>query len=325
MCVGSDDSLQVNLKIKLSELLSLHQSCLPRAGLAKCLGDGYLYQNNHLFRSVRDEFLKLGYSLTTDDFCHYAVLPYASLPTILKEKKVPYFDNVTVLQEIEALHPNLFNCEELIKVKSNYTLHEAAHCLAANNLKDYSAERLSKVSNLHPESKQVFKIILAESFANTVESFANLYNQSSELRLFFEMNSYINHNKKMNSSLLQCCDLLGNQNTFRLMFISYLYSNCLYPELPQKMYSEILGFLIPDAALAKKALDSSSPRKVFNHASQLSLDFRVQTTGFFCAYSGYKMPLHQLLKIDIVEILKKTDVVQEFLNSKNNVFRLETN
>ena len=308
------------MKLKLSELLHLHDSCTAGASLKKSLGDGYLYQNNQIFKSVRDQFLKLGFTLTSDDFCHYAVLPYASLPFILKEKKVPYFDNVSVLQDIESLHPNLFICEELIKVKANYTLHESSHCLASQFLKNYAAESLGQISYLQSESRQVFKIILAESFANTVESFANLYNQTSEQRLFYELNSYINHNKKMNSSLLQSCELLGKKSTFDLMFISYLYANCLYPELPQKLYSNILELVINDSVIFKKAIDSSAPRKVFNHASQLSLDFRVQTTGFFCAYSGYKTPLNQLLKIDILEILEKTKVVQNFLNSYHLLF-----
>lgn len=315
----------MNLKIKLSELLHLHGSFSAKASLAKSLGDGFLYHHNYLFRSIRDEFLKIGYSLTTDDFCHYAVMPYASLPSILSEKKVPYFDNVTVLEKIESQHPQFFNCEEIIKVKSNYTLHESSHCLAAHFLKNFSTASLSPVLNLHAESKPVFKIILAESFANTVESFSNFYNQSSELRLFYELNSYINHNKKINSALIQCCDLLGPKNTFDLMYISHLYSNCLHPEPSQKLLIEILTIILDDNILLKKAQDSSAPRKVFNHAFQLSLDFRIQTTGFFLAYSGYKTPLDQLLKIDILEVLKKTGVVQEFLKSKNILFQSKIN
>ncbi len=301
------------LQIKLHELLKYHDQ--HNKNLPLSLGDSYLYQHNPVFKNIRDHFIKLNGQYTTEDFCHYHVFPYASLPQILKAKKVPYSDNVTVLREIEKLHPKRFTCAELIKVKSNYTLHESSHCVADYYLeKIVSGQYLNKIK-LSPDSKKAFRFIMAESFANSVESFANIYNTKPEQRLFYELNSYVTHNKKVNSNLQQTIDLIGPKQTFTLIYISYLYSNCLLSEPSAKQYLQILEVIITDTNLRKKVADSSSLRKLFSHGFELSLNFRLQTTGFFCAYSGINTPLEKLLKIDVLEILKNSNCVQDFLSS----------
>ncbi len=299
------------LQLKLHDLLKLHDqhtSTLPQS-----LGDGYLYQHNAAFKNTRDHFLKLKGQFTTEDFCHYHVFPYASLPQILKAKKVPYSDNVTVLREIENLHPKRFTCAELIKVKSNYTLHESSHCVADYYLEKIVSGQYLNNLKLSSESKKAFRFIMAESFANSVESFANIYNKDPEQRLFYELNSYVTHSKKTNLNLQHTVDLIGPKQTFALIYISYLYSNCLLKEPSAKQFLQILEWVIPDPILQKKVQDSVSLRKLFSHGFELSLDFRLQTTGFFCAYSGLNTPLDKLLNIDILDVLKNSNCVHDFL------------
>ncbi len=301
------------LEIKLHDLLNFHDqhaNTLPQS-----LGDGFLYQYNRVFKNIRNHFIKLKGQFTTEDFCHYHVFPYASLPQILNAKKVPYSDNVTVLREIENLHPRRFTCAELIKVKSNYTLHESSHCIADHYLNKIVAGQYLENIKLLPDSKKAFRFIMAESFANSVESFANIYNENPEARLFYELNSYVTHSKKINSNLGQSIELIGSSQTFALIYISYLFSNCLLPEPSAKQFQQILELIIPDINLRKKASDTAAIRKLFSHGFALSLDFRLQTTGFFCAYSGIPTPLEKLLNIDVLEILKKTNCIQGFLAS----------
>ena len=299
------------LQIKLHDLLMLHDQL--NTTLPQSLGDSYLYQHNVVFKNTRDHFIKLKGQFTTDDFCHYHVFPYASLPQILKNKKIPYSDNVTVLREIESLHPKRFTCAELIKVKSNYTLHESSHCVADHYLEKITSGQYLNNLKLSPDSKKAFRFIMAESFANSVESFANIYNKQPEQRLFYELNSYVTHSKKTNLNLQHTVDLIGAKQTFALIYISYLYSNCLLNEPSAKQFLQILECVIPDINLRKKAQDSTSIRKLFSHGFELSLDFRLQTTGFFCAYSGLNTPLDKLLAIDIIDVLKNSNCVQDFL------------
>lgn len=301
---------------KLRDFLALHDEAYTPQGIKLSLGDSYLYKKNPVFKNIRDEFYKAGFTYTDKDFCHYAVLPYASLNAILKEKKVPYFDNVTVLKEIEAKHPGRFTCNDIIKVKPNYTLHESSHCVVDHFLKDVHLND----TTLPAEGKLAFKLVMAEAFANTVETLANLSNDSVEQRLFYELGSYAIHTKKVNQMLQQATDVLGPKLTFHLVYISYLYSNCLFPEPNNKAVNYILDLLIPDETTRKKAMDSQSVRKLFNHAFELSLDFRVQTTGFYCAFSGLKTDINQLLNIDINSVYIKTPHIKNLLKRFESIF-----
>lgn len=303
----------MSIQNKLYELLSLHDENKQNQTLPLSLGDSSLYTHNPVFKFVRNHFLQLNYTLTTDDFCHYHVLPYASLPTILQQKKVPYADNVTVLREIENRFPKRFKCDELIKVKSNYTLHESSHCIA-----DHYIKSLNCLAQLAPhitsaESQKAFLMIMAESYANAVESMANVFNTSAEQRLFYELNSYITHSKKINTSLQQTLDLIGFKNTFKLIYVSYIFSNSLNVDVNHKDYILILQNILQDDLVFARARDSSSVRKLFSHAFELSLDFRLQTTGFFCAFSGLNSPLPQLLKWNTLSIVTQSSVINNFV------------
>lgn len=314
---GLMDSPANYLDLKLESLLKLHgqqQLVKDPKVLQRSLGDAYLYTQNPVFKNIRDQFLKIGGTFTTEDFCHYQVFPYASLPQILKLKKVPYANNVSVLEEIESLHPKRFTCAELIKVKPNYTLHESSHCVADFYLEKISAGTFLSDLKISAESKNAFRWIMAESFANAVESFANAFCKTSAHRLFFELNSYVTHSKKVNSSLQQCLELIGPTHTFSVIYVSYLYANCLLPMPSHKQYQQLLEILIPDTQLKAKAIESAAVRKIFAHGFELSLDFRMQTTGFFCAYMGINTPLEKLLLIDVAEVLRKTKCVQDFLS-----------
>ena len=308
----------MQLNIKLKELLRLHDESVQEIGLTSSLGDNYLLSKNPLFKKIRLDSKKLGYSYTTDDFCFYNVLPYASLPQILMHKKIPYFDNVTVLREIEKLHPNKFTCAELIKVKSNYALHESSHCLADFYLSALSFDSLS----IPEEGKKALKLVMAESFANSVESLANVFNATAEARLFYDLNSYMSHTKKVNTALQQSIDQIGLEQTFQLMYVSYLYSNILTPEVSTKLFHQILDLVLKDKADVKIAMNSAAIRRMFNHAFELSLDFRVQTTGFFCAFSGLNTPLEKLFNFNLCNILEKHNLIQNFFKKTSPIFRM---
>lgn len=62
-------------------------------------------------------------------------------------------------------------------------------------------------------------MIMAESFANAVESVCNAWNTTPQLRLFYEMNSYIIHYKKINQALIETIQLIGLKNTFALVYL----------------------------------------------------------------------------------------------------------
>ncbi len=296
------------------EILNLDQSAQNSQTLSKAIGDSFLFKNNPLYKNIRSEFLKLGYSFTTEDFCHYVAMPFLSLPEILRYKKVPYFDNVTPLQLIEKAHPQKFKCEEIIKPKTNHLLHESSHCLAEEYLKkiNFKIDFLSKEQNL------TLPMIMAESFANTVESVCNYWNMTAEQRLLFEMNSYVIHYKKISQVLKESIDLIGIKNTFALIYISYLCSNCLLNEVSQNQFIKLVqSFFEPN--ISEIILKNKGCLKIFNHAFELSMDFRLQTTGFYCQMAGLKADLFKLVDIDLVMLMTKTRTVQNFLSQSEHL------
>lgn len=171
----------MNSQLTVHEILELHNSVNNTAVLSKSIGDGFLFVNNPLYRNIRKEYLERGYTLTTEDFCHYVSMPFLSLDEILKQKKVPYFDNVTPIEFIEKTHPKLFRCEEIIKPKTNHVLHESSHCLAEEFLKSVNIN----VQHLSREQNITLKMIMAEAFANTVESVCRLLEHDSAIKTFF--------------------------------------------------------------------------------------------------------------------------------------------
>ncbi len=301
-------------QLTVFEILKLHDSVQNPNILAKSIGDGFLFKNNDLYQKLRCEFTRLGYRFTTDDFCHYVAMPFLSLPEILKQKKVPYFDNVTPIQYIEKSYPKKFKCEEIIKPKTNHVLHESAHCIADEYLKEIHI----KAHFLSKEQTATLQMIMAESFANTIESVCNYWNTTAELRLFYEMNSYIIHYKKISQALKESVELIGLKNTFHLVYISYLCSNCLLNEISQSKFNQLITTYF-DPSTVDLIFKNKSVLKLFNHAFELSMDFRLQTTGFYCQMAGLKSDIFKLVDIDLVMLIAETDVIQDFLKKSDSL------
>jgi hypothetical protein len=303
-------------QLTVYEILNLHEYNLVPSALSNSIGDGFLIQNNTLYKNLRSEFIRLGYSFTTEDFCHYISMPFLSLTEILKQKKVPYFDNVSPIQKIEKLHPRKFKCEDIIKPKTNHVLHESAHCVA----EEYLSRLNFKIDFISKEQNIALRMIMAESFANTVESVSNFWNTSAEQRLFFEMNSYIIYYKKISHALNETVNLIGFKNAFDLIYISYLHSNLLLNEMTASQFQRVVSAFF-DSKTAELISNSKAPAKIFNHAFELSMDFRLQTTGFYCQIIGLKSDLFELVHIDIVQLLKNSMIVQSFLKQSEHLLK----
>ena len=65
--------------------------------------------------------------------------------------------------------------------------------------------------------------------------------------------------------------------------------------------------------VAEMILKNKCTSRLFNHAFELSMDFRLQTTGFYCQMRGLKADIFQLVNIDLAQLVTKTQVIQTFL------------
>lgn len=307
--------------MKLRNVLDLHDAHQSVSSLKPSLGDGYLVQNNWIYQNVRQAYLSAGGSFTTEDFCNYVVLPYAALPKIIAARKIPYFDNVSVLKEIEIQRPLHFYASDLVRIHPNHTLHESSHCLADIWLALTLTEKHSKkLSHMSADQMKAFRLMMAESFANAIESFGNLPNSTPESRYFYELNSYVTHSKKIQDLLRECSQDYGNWFTFQVLYISYLYSNCLQSEVGTKTVVKIAQAVNKSSKLPTSESKPASLLKLFNHAFDLSLEFRTQTADFYCRLMGIKSTIPQVLHVDILEILEQTTLIQDFLSKAEPLF-----
>ena len=74
--------------MKLAKLLEYHQQAEAVSALPDNLGDGYLLNNSAIFRCIREETLKAGFSFDNQKNDFYQALPLSQLESIFSEKKI---------------------------------------------------------------------------------------------------------------------------------------------------------------------------------------------------------------------------------------------
>lgn len=164
------------------------------SALPDSFGDRYLYFHNPVFRGIRTLAISHGvcYQAAGDELdLQYNVAPLFILPRILESGIVPYVANGAVLRAILASRPKVkMLLDELRLVKENYVLHESAHVIA---------DRLLRPLNLGP----VVRDVLAESFANMVESMGASFVHDGPHRTMYTMNSYGSPDNQQRLGLLR--------------------------------------------------------------------------------------------------------------------------
>lgn len=279
--------------MKLQDLLRRHDEFRTASELERSWGDGVLCARNPLYGAVRRAYVRAGGTFTEKDPGFQSVMPYLGLDDILENSRIFVVDNVSALREIERRRPGRFQWQDLPRPKANYVLHESAHLLA---------ERALGKAWEGGERTRLARLLLAESFANTLDAWANLANGDPELRAFHELNSYAEMNKKTHTSFLRARETFGARPLFRTLLVTYVRSNALAEGLAGADLRRVLGVAFEDEALARRAQGDANFRRVIDYAFELSMTFRVQTTGFYCAWLGLGSgDVHRLLAFDVLE------------------------
>lgn len=154
--------------------------------LSSNLGDGFLMNHNPVFNRVRRAAARIGCRFVSDlapAVERYVAYPLMGLSTILRDRTVPYVDNVSILRDIvrttpEVDIPALYLAETLW---SNHALHESAHVIAFSLLRPRFPPTRTGFT---------FAILLSEAFANTVESMAQAHVGDPFHALFLALNSF---------------------------------------------------------------------------------------------------------------------------------------
>jgi hypothetical protein len=258
---------------------------LPGANaLADAFGDRYLYRHNPIFASIRDAALGFGYRFSAEDtplWRDYQSLSLMALHRILKDRTIPYFDTGTTFLRLLDANPAARLQPGFIigNLKRNFAFHESAHCVAHSIMRGIEA----KLRSVAPQetSRFVLEAILAESFANTVESLGAVHQHLPfSDRVFYPLNSYFSHNQKRQDVLKRAGTELGPELRFTLLFFSHFEANLSMQPPADSTWQRIAG---AGGAIADQ---SGLTREIANTGCKLSAGFRENTTPAYFELLG---------------------------------------
>jgi hypothetical protein len=316
----------------LREILSTHQQHSRAPALSKNLGDGFLLAHNPVFRNIRQALVKAGFKVTSRRFHDYDALSLTQLPKILKEKTIPYLDNVTPLKEIEKLAPGAFGFDEVPPLKANYIFHEGAHAVAHQlkpralaltlSKKSSLAKKNSRVTELRRQQIVILNSLLEESFSNTCECLANLDANSEIHDEFLFKNSYIMEKPKDRVLLHAAENTLGRPALFRLMLVAYLHSNFIKTNTALENFDRVLKWVfLPNPAARKKLKPAqiSQLKKTFQIGLNLDPGFTNFTNAFCFRLMGIEENIYDFLAFDFLEHLEQGRHYQAWIKSLTDV------
>ncbi len=292
--------------MKLARLLELHNQNSPENHIVTNLGDGYLIKNNPIYRAIRTQSAQFSFTFTSEPNAAYTALPLTQLEVVLRNKSIPYVDNVTVLTQLEAMAPNLATWEEIKdNLKPNYLFHESCHAVA----RSAGAHLISRERHDDERLEYLVTMLLEESFANACELMAVIYIEESTHRIFFEINSY-SHMYDARFILTALAKEMGTQSLFQFLVYTYLYSNFLRERLSDSELETVLHLIGIDENLLKS---SKVLRSVSKIPFKLNLRFRTVTSLFHLRLCGFKFSPDEMLKFDFMNTIKSHSKWQDWV------------
>ena len=283
--------------MKLANILKKHHENSPTHSLENSFGDGFLVQNNLVFRSIRQSVLKCGFKFSNELNPDYLAFPMGQLEWILKEKKIPYLDNVSALQKINERTNSSLDWDHVVdNLKPNYVFHESCHAVARTSRLKYLLKTAGRVAS--DKQELITAMLIEESFANTCEFLAIAYTQDATQRLFLEMNSYFvvfDDRTRLKNTI----EKYGLDKISKFMLYSYLLSNFLRQSLSDQELKIILSLA---------SLQSSTDIKLFKSLAQiafaLNLRFRFTTTEMYLRLNSIQDPVINVLDFDPIAFIK---------------------
>jgi hypothetical protein len=296
--------------MKLSNLIEQHRkfSKLPSA-LSESFGDGYLLENNSRYLRIRQQAVAKGFRFSFEQNDAYRALPLSQLDRLLKNKTIPYIDNVTVLAEIESRIPRLTVWNDISdNLKGNSVFHEACHAVARD---EKLPNHLQRESGIDSGQAQTLSLLLEESFANASELLSILDADEAVHRIFLELNSYI-YMLDDRVHLLKAESEIGSEALAKFILLSYLHANFLR-EISDKDFERMLFLSGVSSALDPKK--KKSLRQLSKIAFKLNLRFREVTTRFYLRLTGLKQEMPLLLKFDFLKSIEDSGTARNFLRT----------
>ncbi len=281
--------------MKLARLLELHQQNQTDLGLSKNLGDGFLIKNNLLYGSVRKTAASLGFKYTDQSDSKYLALPLSQLETVLKNKTIPYVDNVSVLVDVENQIRNVTVWDDVTdNLKQNHVFHESCHAISRSISN-------SIFENEKNQDNVIFRLLIEESFSNTCELLGIMDAEDTAHRIFYELNSYIfmPDNRSQLKKLVTDTSL---SSIIQFLIGCYLFSNFLHEKIKDADFIQLLKlFNLHDQPISVQ----KTMRSVSKIAFELNPRFRWVTTTFYLRLHGMTVSPESLAKIDFLKLINQ--------------------
>lgn len=299
--------------MKIAKLLELHNQHTNKESLAANFGDGYLLKNNRIYRNIRFAVLERGYKFSNEFNPDYLALPFGQLESILRNRLIPFADNVGVLEKLVLQMKDSVEWNDIADgIKRNYVFHEACHGVARAEFEVCMANS-ADCSHLEKQQQKVLQILLEESFANTCELLAIMDANDSAHRIFYETNSYT-YLFENRTQLKTAVDEIGESVVFKLLMIAYLHSNFLKNSLDEKSFDRALHLASLGSKLELDSKYKKSLKALSKIAFTLDLRFRAVTTGFHLRLSGLDKTIDQISEFDLMGFMEKNPNYLKLLN-----------
>jgi len=294
--------------MKLTRVLERHQATLGAGSLPRNLGDGFLCANNPFFARIRRAALDRGYGFTEADAAGYFGFPLLGLDVVLDTRKIPYRDNVTALERLDAARPGFFTLAELTlnRPTPNYVLHEAAHAVAYHEA--FGAAR--KVADAFADAEQLPLVLAGEAFAMTAEYLAACSVTGGLHRWFFSINSYRRRTqarKAIGELILE----LGERAVVWVLLAGFVASNTLRESLKAREVSALLEHA--SQAFAPTPSQVAALRRAVSEVIKMSREFRVDTARLFLCKFGHARRIERWIAFDSVQRLARDAHYRETL------------
>jgi hypothetical protein len=281
------------LNVAISELLAFDGSPAPNA-LPDAIGDPYLYGRNPIFANIRDVALHFGYSFShqgSELWRDYQVLSLLTLHRIIKGKVIPYSDNRTTMDHLLADNPavNLPASFIINNMMRNYTLHEAAHCIASSVFQ--LNDSLLRTAGGSEKEKFVVREILSEAFANSVETMAAAVDPSPFPAFIFRLNSHMKGTAEGKVVLDKARETFGDDLAFLILFLCYFEANFSASDPTDDTSVAVLGASGIPLSLD---LDTELFAKLITIGFRLQPSFRDSTAPTYFSVLGYEQDFYRL-------------------------------
>lgn len=274
--------------MKLKQLTEINLRETSPQSLNKNWGDGFLINHNRIYRNIRSHTLSSGFQFDSNPSADFLVFPFSQLETILNQKKIPYLNNVDVIQNLLDKTNNQVEWEELTDgFRRNYLFHESCHAVSR-----------SVASQFFNDIDKLIQVLLEESFANTCELMGVIEVKDKTHQHFFELNSYT-YLFEARTYLLKASEVFGEVHVFQFLMICYFYANVLKNELSQNEFNLILSGLFVDKISKFSTDDKKVLRSLGKIPFTLDIRFRTHTTSLYLKMTRLKMNRSQLQSVGV--------------------------